>query len=211
MELILATRNADKIREIRRGLEGLPLELRGAAEVPGATEVVEDGASYLENASKKALALARLTGQWALADDTGLEVASLGGAPGLFSARYAGPGASYGDNRRKLLEQLAGRPRAERTARFICVMVVARPDGAVYSAEGVADGYVAEQEAGTQGFGYDAIFWTPALGRSFAELTLDEKQAVSHRGHALKAIRAYLERAVRAKTTAVAGQGRSWW
>jgi XTP/dITP diphosphohydrolase len=211
MELVLATRNADKIREIRLGLDGLPLELRSAAEVAGSTEIVEDGASYLENASKKALTLAQLTGQWALADDTGLEVASLDSAPGLFSARYAGQGASYADNRRKLLEQLAGRPRAERTARFRCVMVVARSDGGIYSAEGVADGYITEQEAGTQGFGYDAIFWLPALGKSFAELTLDEKQAVSHRGKALKAIRAYLEQTLRAKTTAVAGQGRSWW
>ena len=211
MELVLATRNADKLKEIRAGLLGLPLELRSAAEIPGAPEVVEDGASYLENASKKALTLARATGQWALADDTGLEVMSLGGEPGLYSARYAGPGATYESNRRKLLERLAGRPRAERAARFICTMVLARPDGTLFNAEGLVDGYITEAETGTQGFGYDAIFWLPSVGKTFAELTLEQKQAVSHRGKALKQIRAYLQQQLRAKTTAVAGQGRSWW
>jgi XTP/dITP diphosphohydrolase len=211
MELILATRNPDKLREIRLGLAGLPLTVRSAADVAGAPDVEEDGASYLENASKKALALARLTGQWALGDDTGLEVESLGGQPGLYSARYAGVGVSYAENRRLVLERLAGRPKAERAARFVCVMVVARPDGGIYSAEGVADGYITEQEAGAQGFGYDAIFWVPMAGRTFAELSLEQKQAISHRGHALKQIRAYLERALKAKRASVAGQGRSWW
>jgi XTP/dITP diphosphohydrolase len=211
MDLVLATKNPDKVREIQQGLAGLPLTLRSAAGLPGAPDVVEDGASYLENASKKALALARFTGQWALGDDTGLEVESLDGAPGLFSARYAGEGAGYADNRRLLLERLHGRPQAERAARFVCVMVIARPDGGVYSAEGIVDGYIMEQEAGAQGFGYDAIFWVPAVGRTFAELTLEQKQAVSHGGHALKQIRAYLERVLKTKTTAVAGQGRSWW
>ncbi|MEW6325566.1 MAG: RdgB/HAM1 family non-canonical purine NTP pyrophosphatase [Nitrospirota bacterium] len=211
MELVLSTRNPDKLREIADGLADLPLTLRSAADVPDAPEVVEDGASYLENATKKALALARLTGQWALADDTGLEVERLGGEPGLFSARYAGPTANYADNRRLLLERLAGRPRGERGARFLCTMVIARPDGGIYSAEGVVDGYITEQETGAQGFGYDAVFWVPAMGKTFAELTLAQKQAVSHRGKALKQIRAYLERALRTKSTAVAGQERSWW
>ena len=211
MELILSTRNPDKLREIRQGLAGLPLTLRGAADVTGAPDVEEDGASYLENASKKALALARLTGQWALGDDTGLEVESLGGQPGLYSARYAGVGVSYAENRRLVLERLAGRSKAERAARFVCVMVVARPDGGIYSAEGVADGYITEQESGTQGFGYDAIFWVPSVGKTFAELSLEQKQAISHRGHALKQIRAYLERTLKAKAASVAGQGRSWW
>lgn len=211
MELILATRNPDKLREIQLGLAGLPLTLRGAADVAGAHEVEEDGASYLENASKKALALARLTGQWALGDDTGLEVESLGGQPGLYSARYAGVGVSYAENRRLVLERLAGRPKAERAARFVCVMVVARPDGGIYSAEGVADGYITEQETGAQGFGYDAVFWVPSVGKTFAELTLEQKQAISHRGHALRQIRAYLERVLKAKRASVAGQGRSWW
>jgi XTP/dITP diphosphohydrolase len=211
MELVLATRNPDKLREIRLGLAGLPLTLRSASEVPGVPDVEENGASYLENATKKALALARATGQWALGDDTGLEVESLGGQPGLYSARYAGVSVSYADNRRLVLQRLAGRPKAERAARFVCVMVVARPDGGIYSAEGVADGYITEQEAGAQGFGYDAIFWVPAAGRTYAELTLEQKQAISHRGHALKQIRSYLERALKTKTAAVAGQGRSWW
>jgi XTP/dITP diphosphohydrolase len=118
---------------------------------------------------------------------------------------------SYAENRRLVLERLAGRPKAERAARFVCVMVVARPDGGIYSAEGVADGYITEQEAGAQGFGYDAIFWVPMAGRTFAELSLEQKQAISHRGHALKQIRAYLERALKAKRASVAGQGRSWW
>ena len=211
MELVLSTRNADKLREIEQGLTGLPLTLRGAADVPNAKDIVEDGASYLENATKKALTLAKLTGQWALGDDTGLEVERLGGAPGLFSARFAGSGASYAENRQLLLRRLAGRPKGERTARFICTMVVARPDGGIYSAEGVVDGYITEGDVGAQGFGYDAIFWLPAMGKTFAELTLEQKQAVSHRGKALKQIRAYLEKALRSKSTAVAGQGRTWW
>ncbi|MBI3621170.1 MAG: RdgB/HAM1 family non-canonical purine NTP pyrophosphatase [Nitrospirae bacterium] len=211
MELVLATRNPDKLREIRLGLAGLPLTLRSASEIPGVPDVEEDGASYLENATKKALALARATGQWALGDDTGLEVESLGGQPGLYSARYAGVSVSYADNRRLVLQRLAGRPKAERAARFVCVMVVARPDGGIYSAEGVADGYITEQETGAQGFGYDAIFWVPTAGRTYAELTLEQKQAISHRGHALRQIRNYLERALKTKTAAVAGQGRTWW
>ena len=211
MELILSTRNPDKLREIRQGLAGLPLTLRSASEIAGVSDVEEDGASYLENATKKALILARITGQWALGDDTGLEVESLGGQPGLYSARYAGVNVSYADNRRLVLQRLAGRPKAERAARFVCVMVVARPDGGIYSAEGIADGYITEQETGVQGFGYDAIFWVPSAGKTFAELTLEQKQAISHRGHALKQIRAYLERVLKAKTASVAGQGRSWW
>jgi XTP/dITP diphosphohydrolase len=211
MDLVLATRNPDKLREIRLGLAGLPVTLRSASEIAGVPEVEEDGASYLENATKKALALARATGQWALGDDTGLEVESLGGQPGLYSARYAGVGVSYADNRRLVLQRLAGRSKAERAARFVCVMVVARPDGGIYSAEGVADGYITEQETGAQGFGYDAIFWVPSTGKTFAELTLEQKQAISHRGKALAAIRAYLERAARAKSATVAGQGRTWW
>jgi XTP/dITP diphosphohydrolase len=211
MELILATRNPDKLREIRQGLAGLPLTFRSASEIAGAPDVEEDGASYLENASKKALTLARATGQWALADDTGLEVESLGGQPGLYSARYAGVGVSYAENRRLVLQRLAGRPKAERAARFVCVMVVARLDGGIYSAEGVADGYITEQETGSQGFGYDSIFWVPSAGKTFAEMTLEQKQAISHRGHALKQIRTYLERVLKTKTASVAGQGRSWW
>ncbi len=211
MDLVLATKNPDKIREIRLGLEGLDLTLHSAAEIAGAPDVEEDGTSYLENASKKALALARQTRQWALADDTGLEVERLGGAPGLFSARYAGVGVSYADNRRLLLERLKGRPRSERAARFVCVMVIARPDGGIYSAEGIIDGYITEQETGAQGFGYDAIFWLPAVGKTFAEMTLEEKQRVSHRGKALAQMRAYLERTLRTRKTAVAGEGRSWW
>jgi XTP/dITP diphosphohydrolase len=211
MELILATRNPDKLREIRQGLAGLPLTLRSASEIAGAPDVEEDGASFLENASKKALTLARATGQWALADDTGLEVESLGGQPGLYSARYAGVGVSYAENRRLVLQRLTGRPKAERAARFVCVMVVARLDGGIYSAEGVADGYITEQETGSQGFGYDSIFWVPSAGKTFAELTLEQKQAISHRGYALKQIRAYLERVLKTKTASVAGQGRSWW
>jgi XTP/dITP diphosphohydrolase len=211
MELILATRNPDKLREIRQGLAGLPLTLRSASEIAGVPDVEEDGASYLENASKKALTLARATGQWALGDDTGLEVESLGGQPGLYSARYAGVGVSYAENRRLVLQRLAGRPKAERAARFVCVMVVARPDGGIYSTEGVADGYITEEETGSQGFGYDSIFWLPSVGKTFAELTLEQKQAISHRGRSLVAIRAYLARAAQARSTTVAGQGRTWW
>lgn len=189
MILVLATRNVNKVREMKRLLAGLPFDVRSVADYPAAPDVVEDGETLEANAEKKARSAARATGEWSLADDTGLEVAALGGAPGVYSARFAGEGCSYEDNNRKLLEELAGRPAAERGAVFRCVMALAAPDGRLYLDEGRLEGRIAADLRGTDGFGYDPVFELPESGRRLAELNLDEKNAISHRGLALHKVR----------------------
>jgi XTP/dITP diphosphohydrolase len=192
--IVLATANPDKAREILDALDGLDVELvpRPAA-VP---DVDETGATLLENARLKANALRDATGEDALADDTGLEVDSLGGAPGVWSARYAGETATYADNVDKLLLEMAQAKRNARTARFRTVLVLAGADGSELTVDGVAEGVIAEAPHGTEGFGYDPVF-RPAggRGRTFAEMSLAEKQALSHRGRALRALAARLREA----------------
>jgi XTP/dITP diphosphohydrolase len=187
--LVLATRNPGKVTELADELRGLPVTLLSAADV-GAPEVEEDADTLSGNAEKKARALFALTGHPALADDTGLEVDALGGAPGVHSARYAGPDGDAGANRRKLRAALAGVPT--RTARFRTVLAFAAADGVRFF-EGVCEGDIATEEAGTGGFGYDALF-RPAEGdgRTFAEMTTEEKNRLSHRGRAAAAFAAFL-------------------
>ncbi len=182
--LLIATRNPGKVREFAALLAALPFELRGLEGIPDAPHVAEDGVTYHDNAYAKALALARFSGLPTLADDSGLEVDALDGAPGVRSARFAGVDADDGDNVRFLLRCLAGRPPAERTARFRCVLVVARPDGETIAAEGSCEGMISEAPRGTSGFGYDPIFFYPPAGRTFAELSAAEKNRVSHRARA---------------------------
>jgi XTP/dITP diphosphohydrolase len=160
-------------------------------------DVVEDGATLRDNARLKARALAAATGEAAVADDTGLEVDALGGAPGVFSARYSGEGATYERNVAKLLSELArvGATGADRRARFRTVALVAWPDGAEVAAEGVVEGVIAEEPRGSAGFGYDPVFVPlgPGTdGRTFAQLSADEKAAVSHRGRAFRALATHL-------------------
>lgn len=185
MKLLVATRNAGKLREIARLLEGPGVAVLGLADVPGAPEVVEDGETFLANARKKAWALAEATGLPALADDSGLEVHALGGRPGVHSARYAGPGATDAANNEKLLGELAGVPAAERGAAFACAMVLAVPGGGEALAEGRLPGRMLEELRGAGGFGYDPLFLVEAEGLTLAELDLDAKNRLSHRAQAL--------------------------
>ncbi len=192
LDLLIATGNRGKQEEYRRLLAGLPLRLRFPQEVAAGLTVAETGRTYAENAALKARAWAAATGLLTLADDSGLEVAALGGAPGLYSARYGpGPEATDAERRRYLLSRLEGRPRPWR-ARFVCVIAVAAPAGALHFAEGVCRGEIIPAERGEHGFGYDPIFWLPDLRRTMAELPPEEKNRRSHRGKAAAAIRQVL-------------------
>jgi len=182
---VLATANEDKAREIRDILGPSVTLLPRPASVP---DVAETGVTLLENARLKARALATATGEAAIADDTGLEVDSLGGAPGVYSSRYAGEGASYADNVAKLVKAVAG-VRGPHKARFRTVAVAAWPDGEEVVAEGLVEGAIADAARGEAGFGYDPVF-IPADGdgRTFAEMTAGEKHVLSHRGRAFRAL-----------------------
>jgi XTP/dITP diphosphohydrolase len=191
--IVIATHNSHKVREIRRVLAGLPVPLVGLDMFP-AYSVRETGRTLEANALLKARAAVRRTGRAALSDDTGLEVAALGGAPGVYSARYAGPGCSFEDNCRKLLRHLRGVPNARRRAVFRCVVALALPDGREKLFEGRCPGKIVQQARGRRGFGYDPVFQPRGETRTFAEMTLKEKNRVSHRARAfLKAAR-YLRR-----------------
>ena len=187
-EILLATRNSDKVRELAALLGELGLRIRTLAEFPAAPEVEEDGSTCEANARKKAREIASATGLPSVADDTGLEVDALGGRPGVFAARYAGEGATYEDNCRKLLKELDGVPQARRTARFLTVAALAMPGGDTRVATGTLVGVIAEECAGSQGFGYDPVFLVPELGRTLAELTAEEKNRISHRAKAFRAM-----------------------
>jgi XTP/dITP diphosphohydrolase len=188
VRLVLATANVGKVRELQALLADRELQIRTLADFPGAPSAAETATSYLGNARAKALAVASFCGLPALADDSGLEVDALGGAPGVRSARFAADAlGETGDaaNVALLLRRLEGIPDGRRTARFRCVVVVARPDGAELSAEGVCEGRIAREPSGDAGFGYDPVFVYPPLGRTFAELTSAEKDCVSHRARAI--------------------------
>jgi XTP/dITP diphosphohydrolase len=190
VRLVLATANPHKTAEIIAVLGAVPgLEL--VARPGSVAEVDETGETLEDNARLKARALAQATGEAAVADDTGLEVAALGGAPGVLSARYAGEGASYADNVAKLLEALSG--QADRRARFRTVALVAWPDGREVLASGEVEGSIALAPRGAGGFGYDPVFVpSGGGGRTFAEMSLKEKEAVSHRGRAFRTLAAVL-------------------
>ena len=188
MKLVLATFNRDKARELLALLDIPGLELTSLAEFTGAQAPEETGATLLENATLKAEAASRATGLPAIADDTGLEVDALSGAPGFHAARFAGPGATYADNVRLLLERLKGVPGAGRGARFRTVCVVLFPGGRRLVGEGAVEGRITEAPRGAQGFGYDPVFEVPELGKTFAELSAAEKNAISHRARAVRAL-----------------------
>jgi XTP/dITP diphosphohydrolase len=190
LRLVLASANPDKVKEIAAVLSGA-LDVELLPRPPEVPDVVEDGDTLLDNARLKARALVSATGQAAVADDTGLEVDALGGAPGVYSARYAGEDATYADNVAKLLAELGGLPGSggARSARFRTVALAAFPDGTEVWAEGEVEGTVAAQPRGTGGFGYDPVFVpSESGGRTFAEMSSDEKHAVSHRGRAFRAL-----------------------
>jgi len=193
-QYVVATLNRDKAAELHALLALPGVTLVPLADWPGAVSPEETGATLLENARIKARAAVVLTGLPAIADDTGLEVAALGGAPGVHAARYAGPAARYADNVAKLLRELTGVPPSKRTARFRTVCVAAWPDGREVQAEGVLEGAIAEAPRGTNAFGYGPLFIPAGDTRTYAELTDAEKNAISHRARAVQALRAVLAR-----------------
>ncbi len=182
------------MKEIREMLKGLGIRLKGLNHFQEGPEIEEDGRSFLENALKKARFYCRFFSQPALADDSGLEVDALRGAPGIFSARYARPGASDRENREKLLKEMEGIPTKKRGASFKCVVAMVFPDGREIVTEGSCRGRIGFKEVGRRGFGYDPIFFLPRYGKTMAELTLEEKNRISHRGKALRKLRRSLER-----------------
>ncbi len=187
MKLIIASNNSHKIYEIKQILSGKFDEILSLREAGVDHETVEDGATFMENALKKAREIAEITGCAALADDSGLCVNALGGAPGIFSARYAGGGVEHStddENNAFLLKNLTG--ITDRTAYFICTMALVYPDGRVVKAEGYMHGAIIDSPRGAQGFGYDPLFLPNGESRTVAELSDSEKNAISHRGNALK-------------------------
>ncbi|MCI0428148.1 MAG: XTP/dITP diphosphatase [Nitrospiraceae bacterium] len=191
-ELVLATRNHDKVIELVALLGDLGITIRMLDEFPDAPDVVEDGGTCEANAVKKARAIAEFTGLPAVADDTGLEVDALGGRPGVYAARYAGEDATYEDNCRKLLRELMGVPREQRTARFLTVAAIAFPSDGIRVAQGTLDGVIAGEATGTLGFGYDPVFLIPELGKTLAQMSAAQKNTISHRAKAFAKVREIL-------------------
>ena len=186
MKLIIASNNAHKLVEIKAILGSMFEEILSLREAGIDHETIEDGDTFLANAAKKAREIAQISGCCALADDSGLCVDALGGAPGIYSARYAGEHGDDKANNRKLLRDLEG--VEDRRAHFACAMVLVRPDGSVVRAEGRMDGVIAFAEAGSNGFGYDPLFYLPQRGCTNAQLSPEEKNAISHRAKALHAL-----------------------
>ena len=189
LEVIVATRNRGKIREIREALRELGLRIYSLSDFTDVPEIEEDGKSFTENALKKARFYSKVFGKLTLADDSGLEVDSLKGLPGIYSARYAGKGASTRGNNQKLLNEMEGISLSKRGARFKCVIAMVSPDGKEAIAEGSCKGRIGFKEKGRKGFGYDPLFILPKYGKTMAELSLEEKNKISHRGKALRKMR----------------------
>lgn len=190
--LVLATANLNKAGEVRSLFEGTGIDIVVAAELDPEWDVEETGETLEENARQKALAAVARTGRTSIADDTGLFVDALGGAPGVHSARYAGPGARYADNVRKLLMALEGIPEGRRSARFRTVAYVATPEGRERAFEGVLEGSILAEPRGVYGFGYDPVFLVAGTDRSLAELSLEAKNRSSHRARAFRAAADFL-------------------
>ncbi len=197
--ILVATTNAGKIAEIRAML-GDDLRWLGLAEFAAVAEIPEDGATFAENARKKALGYAKATGLWTIADDSGLVVDALGGAPGVRSARFSGKRSKEANrtlidrrNIAKVLELLKGVPKERRTARFICCLCLASPEKVLIETEGRLEGLITEMGIGENGFGYDPIFFVPHLARTVAQLTREEKNAISHRGSAIRELKPLLD------------------
>jgi XTP/dITP diphosphohydrolase len=192
-ELLLATTNYHKLEEYRAILSDLPFHLLSLHDVDLDMDVEETGATFADNAELKALTYARVSGMLTLADDSGLEIDALDGAPGVYSARFAGRETCYEERFRLLLEQLKGLTGEERTARFRCAITLAEPSGYYQTVEGVLEGLIADAPRGQYGFGYDPIFFIPELGKTSAELTPEHKNRISHRGRAAQLAAALLE------------------
>lgn len=186
MKLVLATNNKGKVKELAEMLNPLGLQVVPIGEYPGFQEVEEDGETFADNAIKKAVAAAEFTGELSLADDSGLEADALNGAPGVHSARFAGEFKDDAANNRKLLKLLEDVPDEKRTGRFRCVIAIAEPHGRVHTAEGACEGIILRELKGEGGFGYDPLFYVPTYKQTFAEIDLEQKNSISHRGKALR-------------------------
>jgi XTP/dITP diphosphohydrolase len=192
MEIVLATRNKKKVEEIKRITEGMAVTIFTLDDFPGCPEVEEDGATFEENAVKKAVTVAQFTGKAALADDSGLEVHALNGAPGTRSARYSGSEADDSKNTEKLLSEMRLFAKKDRKARFVCSMALAMPDGNVRTFNGYSEGSIGTEPRGSNGFGYDPVFCPEGYDRTFAEMSAEEKDSLSHRGNAIRKLQRYL-------------------
>jgi len=192
--IVVGTRNPGKLAELQALLQDLYIEVVGLAAFPDAPDVVEDGATFEANATKKAVVLAEAIGEWVVADDSGLVVDALDGRPGVYSARYAGEHGDDAANVAKLLAELGSVPDAQRAAHFECAIALASPAGVELVAEGRCEGVIAREPAGENGFGYDPVFFYPPLTATFAQIGPAAKNRVSHRGHALEAFRRELAR-----------------
>ena len=194
--IIFATGNEGKMKEIRLILEDLGLEILSMKEAGIQAEIREDGSSFEENAVIKARAVMELSGSIVLADDSGLEVDYLNKEPGIYSARYLGEDTSYHVKNRSLIDRLEGVPDEKRTARFVCAIAAALPDGRVLTTRRTMEGLIGYEERGEGGFGYDPIFYLPEYGCSTAELSMEKKNELSHRGKALRAMKEMLREAL---------------
>ncbi|HXE81038.1 MAG TPA: RdgB/HAM1 family non-canonical purine NTP pyrophosphatase [Vicinamibacterales bacterium] len=190
--IVLATTNPDKIREIRSILDDLPIELATLADFPPVDPPEETGTTFAENAALKATYYSRATGVPAVAEDSGLEIDALDGAPGIHSARFGGETATYPERFGKLYEMLDARGGRDSTARFVCHVALAHGDRVIFEARGVVEGRVSPEPRGTHGFGYDPIFFHPPSGMTLAEVSDERKRAVSHRGEAFRKLAEFL-------------------
>jgi XTP/dITP diphosphohydrolase len=202
-KILVATGNPGKIVEIRAMLDA-EVQWLGLSDLPAMDEIVEDGTTFAENARKKAAGYAKAAGLWTLADDSGLVVDALGGAPGVKSARFSGEKPKDADrtlidhrNIAKTLELLKGVPKEKRTARFVCRLCLASPERILIETEGTLEGLITDKEIGQNGFGYDPIFFVPHLKKTVAQLTAEEKNAISHRGNAIRKLKPLVDELLR--------------
>ena len=192
--LIFATGNEHKMVEIREILGELPVEILSMKDIGIKADIVENGNTFEENALIKAKEVCKLAGEMVLADDSGLEIDYLNGEPGIYSARYMGEDTSYHIKNQNLIDRLEGVPDEKRTARFVCAIAAAFPDGRSFVVRGTIEGIIGYEERGANGFGYDPIFYLPERGVSTAEIPPEEKNSISHRGNALRKMKELLER-----------------
>jgi len=191
--IIFATGNEGKMKEIRMILADFDYQVLSMKEAGIDIDIVEDGTTFEENAIIKARTIMEMTGEIALADDSGLEVDAMDKAPGVYSARFMGENTSYDIKNKYILDQVKGLPLEKRSARFVCVIACAFPDGRIFTTKGIFEGFIGENIAGENGFGYDPIFWLPEFGCTSAELSPEDKNVVSHRGKALNSMKEKLK------------------
>ena len=193
-KIIFATGNEDKMKEIREILADTDWQVQSLKEAGIQADIVEDGKTFEENAEIKAKTICQMTGEIVLADDSGLEIDYLNKEPGIYSARYMGEDTSYRIKNQNLMDRLSGVPDEKRTARFVCAIAAAFPDGREYVVRGTIEGRIGYEERGENGFGYDPIFYLPDRDVSTAQLSREEKNSISHRGNALKKMKELLEK-----------------